>query len=67
MKENKLIVAGCEDGFLRCFDYSSGKIIKKMQCEGSVTSLLTWDSTIACGTHKGTLSIWDSRMFTLLQ
>ena len=66
MKEKKLIVAGCEDGFLRCFDYSSGKIIEKMQCEGSVTSLLTWDSTIACETHKGTLSIWDSRMFSLL-
>jgi hypothetical protein len=31
MKENKLIVGGCEDGFLRCFDYSSGKIIKKIQ------------------------------------
>jgi WD40 repeat protein len=65
-KDCKMIVGGCEDGFIRCFDYSSSKIIKKLQVNASVTSLLAWDWQIAAGDHKGTLHIWDSRTFKLL-
>lgn len=61
-----MIIAGCEDGFVRLFDYTSTKIIKKLQTGTSITSLLAWDWQIAGGDHKGSLHIWDSRMFKLL-
>jgi WD40 repeat protein len=65
-KDSKLIMGGCEDGFIRFFDYSSTKLIKKLQTNTSITSLLAWDWEVAAGDHQGSLHIWDSRMFKQL-
>ena len=65
-KESKLIIGGCEDGFIRFFDYSSTKIIKKLPTQTSITSLLAWDWDIIAGDHKGALHTWDYRMFKLM-
>jgi WD40 repeat protein len=58
IKEQKLIVGGCEDGFVRLFDLNSGKIIKKLQAKGSVGSLLGWEWNLIAGDHSGCMNIW---------
>jgi WD40 repeat protein len=65
-KEHKLIIAGCEDSYVRFFDYSSGKIIKKLPTEGAVSSVLSWDEQILASDHKSSLYFWDLRTFSLI-
>lgn len=67
MKDSKLIVGGCEDSFLRFFDYSNTKVVKKLPIQASVTALLGWDWDLLAGDHKGSLHIWDIRMFKSLE
>jgi len=38
-----LVFGGCEDGVLRCFDYSSTKLVKKLETRTSITSILARD------------------------
>lgn len=65
-RDLKLVIGGCEDGIVRLFDYSSSKVIKKLQTSSAVSTVLTWDWQIAAGDHKGSLHIWDARTFKLL-
>lgn len=58
MPDKKLIVAACEDAFVRLFDLNSGKIIKKLQAKGSVGSVLGWDWDIVAGDQTGCLNFW---------
>lgn len=65
-KDAKMVIAGCEDGVVRLFDYNSSKVVKKLQSEASISSVITWDWLIAAGDNKGSLNLWDLRTYRLL-
>ncbi len=67
VRERKVLMAGCEDGFVRLFDMISGKVIKKLQARGAVSSVMEWDWSLLAGDHSGCLSVWDSRTFKLIE
>lgn len=54
-KTNKSIIGGCEDGYLRIFDYDSSKIIKKLKSNAAITSILYENHLIISGNHAGCL------------
>ena len=61
---NKLIFAGCEDSMVRVFDMNSGKIVKKLRADASVSCIsgrLGWQ--VVNGDQSGGLAVWDIRMF----
>ena len=67
MKDKKMLLGGCEDGFVRIFDLSTGKIIKKLESRASVSCVLGWEWTIVSGDHSGCVSTWDTRMLRLIE
>ena len=67
IKDKKMMLGGCEDGFVRIFDLNSGKIIKKLQAPNAVSTVLGWDWTLVSGDHNGNLSTWDSRVFRQIE
>lgn len=66
LRDRRLIAAGCEDAFVRLFDISTGKIIKKLETRGAVGAVLGWEWTLLGGDHRGCLSNWDIRTFRLV-
>lgn len=55
---------GCQDGALRLFSPGFNRMIRKMYVDTSIScvkSMTDWQ--IVCGTHSGSLSIWDLRKY----
>lgn len=58
----KTIAAGCEDNYIRLFDYNQGKLIKKLSMTASVGALsLRNNYQIVAGCQDSSFSIWDIR------
>ena len=66
IKDKKLLLAGCEDNFVRIFDLNTGKIIKKLQSDSSVSCVAGYEWSIIGGDHSGSLLTWDARVFKLI-
>lgn len=67
LKERKLVMGGCEDSFVRLFDLNTGKVIKKLETQQAVGSVLAWQSSLVAGDHGGSVYVWDARTFRLME
>jgi WD40 repeat protein len=55
---------GCEDGTLRLFPLNFNRMIQKIQIGPSVSCVkLMSNWQVVCGTHAGSISIWDLRKY----